>query len=613
MSALELVRWVSQGMYVLVFVLVALRTARRPTPAHFDMTAFFAILALVVVESRIVEALGATPPEWLNDTVVALVIALPYVLLRLVDDFTVVPRWLKRGAELALIALAIASFALAGATPPPLVLVAIVAYFAGLAFYCGAMFTLAARRSQGVTKRRMQGISLGTIAIGLNIVAAGLGRLLPEPDRSVLAGAGQLLGLGAAVAFYLGFAPPAFLRRAWQAAELRLFLTRAAQLPRLPTTLDIVRELERGAAASTGSQARIAVWQEDEQVLRMWTPGSDEVFDIEPGQHFAGRAFEQQRTLFSADPVRENPQAAELYRRERVGAIIAAPITAGERRLGVLLLFAERPPIFSVSDGELAQLIADQAAVILESRALIDHAARVRAREEATRLKEDFVSAAAHDLKTPLTTVVAQAQFLERKALRDPSAPADIAGLQRIVREGQRLAALVTDLLDAARLEQGRLLAEREPVDLGALVTDVVARQQPGVHSCDVDVRGAVVGAYDRRRIEQLIENLIENAKKYSPEATPVRLAVWQQDGEARITVRDQGIGIPPSDLPRVFERFSRASNVDDRKFHGMGLGLYICRGIVEEHGGRIWVESELGKGTTFHVALPAGDGRRLN
>ena len=613
MSALELIRWLSQGMYVLVFLLVAWRTARRPTPAHLDMTIFFGILALVVVQSRIVEALAVTLPEWLNDIVITLVIALPYVLLRLVDDFTVVPRWLKRGAELGMAALAIATFATPGAVPVAPLLVSIVVYFAGLAFYCGGQFTLAARRSKGVTKRRMQAISLGTIAIGLNIVAGGLGRLLPEPDRTILAGIGQLLGLGAAIGFYLGFAPPAILRRAWQAPELRLFLTRAAQLPRLPATLDIVRELEAGAAASTGSQARIALWQEDERTLRMWVPGSDEAFDIQPGQHFAGRAFEQQRTLFSADPTRENPQGADIYRRLRIGAVIAAPITAGERRLGVLLLFAERPPIFSVSDAELAQMLADQAAVILESRALIDHAARVRAREEATRLKEDFVSAAAHDLKTPLTTVVAQAQFLERKALRDPSAPADIGGLQRIVREGQRLATLVTDLLDAARLEQGRLLAEREPVDLGAVVTEVVARQQPGAHSCEVDVRGAVVGTYDRRRIEQLVENLVENGKKYSPEATPVRLAVWQQDGEARISVRDHGIGIPASDLPRIFERFSRASNVDDRRFHGMGLGLYICRGIVEEHGGRIWVESELGKGTTFHVALPAGEGRRLN
>ena len=150
-------------------------------------------------------------------------------------------------------------------------------------------------------------------------------------------------------------------------------------------------------------------------------------------------------------------------------------------------------------------------------------------------------------------------------------------------------------------------------MDLGALVTAVVSRQHASPQATELDVCGAIVGNYDRRRNEQLVENLVENAKKYSPEATPVRVEVWQHDGEARISVRDQGIGIPPTDLPKIFERFSRGSNVDDRKFHGMGLGLYICRGIVEEHGGRIWAESEIGRGSTFHVALPLGEGRRLN
>jgi signal transduction histidine kinase len=613
LTALELVTGLSQMIFVVIFVLVALRTVRNPTAPHVDMALFFFILAFVVTESRLSALLGVSPPEWFVDSIIAGIVALPYVLVRLVDDFTHVPQALKHGAELALIAIAITIYVLPGPTLPATVVYVMLVYFAGLSFYCGAMFVRAAQRSQGVTQRRMQAISAGAVFFGLDVIAAGVSGQLVEPYRGALSAMGQLFGLGAGVGFYLGFAPPAFLRRAWQAPELRAFLARAAQLPRLAATLDIVRELERGAAASTGSAARIALWQRDELKLRSWTPGTDEPLDIEAGQHLAGRAFEHQRLVFSDDPEKDDPQAADRYRRANVGAVIATPITAGERRLGVLVLFAERAPIFAVSDTELAQLLADQAAVILESRALIDHAARVRAQEEATRLKEDFVSAAAHDLKTPLTTVVAQAQFLERKALRDPNAPSDVPGLQRIVRESQRLAALVTDLLDAARLEQGRLVSEREPVDLGALVADVAKRQHPGAHLVDVDVRGAIVGSYDRRRIEQLVENLVENAKKYSPEATPVAVAVWQEDGEARIAVRDRGIGIPAADLPRIFERFSRASNVDDRKFHGMGLGLYICRGIVEEHGGRIWVESEMGKGSIFHVALPLREERRLN
>ena len=612
MTALELITLLSQAIYVVILLAVGYRHLRARTPAHLDMTLFFGVLAFVVAQQRIATLLGLAVPEWFTDVVVVGVAALPYVLLRLVDDFTTVRPAIKRLAELGLVALALAVFVLPAPLPTWYVLV-IVAYIAGLSFYSGWRFVSAARRAQGVTRRRLQAVSLGTVLFGLQIVAAGIGGQLPEPTRTLLAALGQVLGLSAAISWFLGFAPPPILRRAWQAPELRQFLTRAASLPRLPATLDIVSELERGAAAATGSQARIGVWDEDLRKIRMWNRPTEEPIDIEPGKHFSGRAFEQQKTLFSAQPSRDDPEAAATYRGARVGAIIATPITAGEKRLGVLVLYAERPPIFAVSDTELAQLLADQAAVILESRALIDHAARVRAREEATRLKEDFLSAAAHDLKTPLTTVVAQAQFLERKATRDPSAPSDLQGLQRIVREAQRLSALVTDLLDAARMEQGRLVADREPMDLGTLVSAVATRQRHEAHRVDVDVRGAIVGNYDGRRIEQLLENLIENASKYSPEATPVNVSVWQQDGEARISVQDRGIGIPASDLPRIFERFSRASNVDDRKFHGMGLGLYICRGIVEEHGGRIWAESEIGKGSTFHVALPLGDERRLN
>jgi signal transduction histidine kinase len=602
---------------VLIFISVALRAIAHPTRAHIDMTLFFGALAFVILASRIAVLTGTTATPWLIALEVAVLIAMPYVLLRLVDDFTQVRSLVKRAAELGLVAGIVATYATvatqttAVATLPMLMTLYIVAYFFIVSAYCAIAFIRASHSSKGVTRRRMEAISLGSILLGTDLLIAGLTPLTPPDDRAVFQALAQLLGLGSAVAYYLGFAPPPILRRAWQEPELRSFLARAASLPRLPATLDIVRELERGASNSTGTSARIGLWQDDTSKLRFWEDDGTTV-DLEPGKHFAGRAFELQRPIFSGNPIRENPDGAANYRSRRVGAVLATPITAGERRLGVLTLSAQRPPIFAVSDIELAGLLADQAAVVLESRALIDHAARVRAREEATRLKEDFLSAAAHDLKTPLTTVVAQAEFLERRATREPNAPADIAGIRRDVRESKRLAGLVGDLLDATRLEQGRLVGEREPVDLATLAQEVCAHDG-SYESCAVEANAPVVGVYDRRRVEQLLQNLIENAKKYSPERTPIKVKIWQENGEAQIAVEDSGIGIPAADLPQIFERFSRASNVDDRRFHGMGLGLYICRGIVEEHGGRIWVESEVGKGSTFHVALPIADGRRLN
>src|SRR6185503_18436800 len=359
MTALELITLVSQAIYVAVFVLVLWRYLRATTPAHLDMTLFFGILAFVILETRLAALTGVTAPEWLSDIVVVLVVALPYILLRLLDDFTTVPAILKRAAEFGLLVIAIALFIYPGTPYPTAFLLAIITYLAGFSLYSGARFILAARRAEGVTKRRLQAISFGAILFAVQIVAAGVSGQLAEPDRTLLAAGGQVIGLLSALSFFLGFAPPAILRRAWQAPELREFLTRAASLPRLPTTLDIVRELERGASAATGSRARIVLWQEDERMLRSWRPDSNEPVDIEPGQYIAGRAFEQQQTIFSAQPHKDDPHGAERYREGRIGAIIAAPITAGERRVGVLVLAAERPPIFALSDGELAQLLAD--------------------------------------------------------------------------------------------------------------------------------------------------------------------------------------------------------------------------------------------------------------
>jgi signal transduction histidine kinase len=612
-DALEFLNVLAQAIYVVIFVAVVLRAVRHPTPAHADMTLFFGIITFVVLAGRIGALFGTPPPAWVGTSELVVIMALPYALLRLVRDFTTVRPGLVLAVETGFVISAAAAIAFGAGLPAP-VLFAMVAFFAAVSLYCAVRFVRAGRASQGVTRRRLESVSVGSVLIGATLLLAGLEAFTPPGVDAVLNALTRLFALGSGIAYYLGFAPPQVLKSAWQAPELNAFLARASQLPRLPTTTAIVRELERSAAGATGAYATIGLWDEDSGSLSfLRAEPSTDVVHVLPGQLAGGRAFASGNVEFSADPIRDHPEGAEIYRATGVGAAIAAPITAGDKRLGVLCIFAPRPPFFAVSDMELAKLLAAQAAVILEARALIDHASRVQAREEATRLKEDFLSAAAHDLRTPLTTVVAQAQFLERRSLRDPSAPPDIRGLQRIAREAERLATLVTDLLDVARLEQHRLVGEREPVDLVAVAGEVAQRHDGALHPVRVEVRDPVVGSFDRRRIEQLMENLVENATKYSEGRAPVVIEVGHEADTAHITVRDHGIGIPAADLTRIFDRFSRASNVDDRRFHGMGLGLYICRGIAEEHGGRIWAESEVGQGSTFHVELPLGGNGRLN
>lgn len=604
MTALELVSFVTQAIYILIFAYVAWTLLRRPTRSRLDMTLFFGVIAAAIIQSRVLALLGIAQQQVTSDIAAALVLAMPYFLLRLVSDFTDVPALFKRGAELGLVAIVVALIAIRG-TLPPLVVLALVAYFGVVSLYCAQAFVRAARRSTGVTRRRMQAVAAGSLLLGVAILVAGIGPLSPVPITGLVSGITQVLALASAVAYFIGFATPQILRRAWQQPELRAFLRRAASLPRLPDTGSIVRALQEGAAATLGARAAIGLHDRAANVLRFQDPSGVLPDEVGPGDFLVWRAFAEQRPEYYPDAGRAHPELGSVYRARGIASLLIAPISAGEKRLGALEAYAEHPPIFSEDDLELVVLLADQAAVVLESRALIDEAARVRAHEEAARLKEDFISAAAHDLKTPLTTLVAQAQFLERRAESEPGAPTDLQGIKRIVREAKRLSSLVVELLDAARLEQGKLIGEREPVDLVELAQDVASRETYRTHRLEVAAAGPVVGSYDPRRIGQVIENLVENAVKYSPEATAVRIGVSQSDGHAHVQVSDEGIGIPPEELSRVFDRFHRGSNVDDRRFAGMGLGLFICRGIVEQHGGRIWVESRVGTGSTFHVTLP--------
>jgi signal transduction histidine kinase len=605
MTALQLISLASQAIYVALFLIVGAQALRRPQRASWDIALFFGATTLIVLELQFVAFTGATS-ALLTAIVGTLALALPYLLLRLVADFAHVPRVLMRVAEVGLLLIAGALFLAPEPTPLPLVLI-LVAYFVLLAAYGAIAFARGARLSVGVTRRRMEAVAAGTVFLGADVLTAGLQALLSPAEVPIVSAIGQLLGLLSAIAYFVGFAPPRILRRAWQEPELRAFLQRAASLPRLPQTTAIVRALQDGAAATIGARAAIGLYDPILEVLRFQDPHSVLPNEVGPGDFLVWRVFASQRAEYFPDAARAHPELSLAYRQRGVASLLIAPISAGDQHLGALEVYTDRPLVFSEDDLSLTQLFADQAAVILESRALIDEAARVRAQEEATRLKEDFLSAAAHDLKTPLTTLVAQAQFLERRAEAEPSAPADVSGIKRIVHEAKRLSALVIELLDASRLEQGRLVGEREPIDLVELARDVASRDAYRSHHVTVSANGPVVGTYDLRRIGQVIENLVENAVKYSPEASEVHLALAQRDGQAVIDVTDQGIGIPAPDIPHVFDRFHRGANVDDRRFAGMGLGLFICKGIVEQHGGRIWVDSAVGAGSTFHVALPVG------
>jgi len=601
MSALQLLQYVTDALFVTIAVVTIRRAVLSRTTSNLNVAALFGIVAVFVVETLVTQALAITNSPLVDGVLIAFIMLIPLFLLRLADDFATVPRRvMQAGAVAALVAVVASLFP----QPYPAPVVAYLGlYMVVTSLYSALRFVLQSRRVHGVTRRRLGAVAWGTYLFGADILVATIDELLPAvaPIGAVIA---PSLGLAAAAAYYVGFAPPRALRRAWQEPELRAYLARVSELPRLETLADVVNAIEQGAASATGADATVALHDDQRDVL-WWTRPTGGRGEIPAHQGVLGRVFRSGRVLFVTDATREDPANAEAYRAARMRVVIGAPITAGEKRLGVLAVYSAHPPVFAQDDMEIVQLLADQAAVILESRVLIDEAARVRAQEQATRLKEDFLSAAAHDLRTPLTTIIGQAQALQRRARHDPTLMGELPAIDRLVREGMRLRDLVAELLDASRLERGALVGALEPTDVGQLVSDAARRRAADERVVRVSAERGLVTLCDARRIEQVVENLVENALKFSPAEAPVEVRARRENGEAQIEVSDLGIGIPAADLPHVFDRFRRGSNVDDRRFAGMGLGLYICRGIVEQHGGRIWAESRVGEGTTFHVALP--------
>jgi signal transduction histidine kinase len=286
-------------------------------------------------------------------------------------------------------------------------------------------------------------------------------------------------------------------------------------------------------------------------------------------------------------------------------SLLAVPVRTRGRTLGVITLGTAPPQRrLGTSDVAMAEELARRVAVALENASLYRDA------QAAVRLRDEFLSVASHELKTPLTSLKLQHGLIDR-ALGAESRAKVAPRLATAVRQVQRLAALVDSLLDVSRISLGRLALEPTDVDLGQAVRDAVERMeevfaQAGC-SVRVDIPGPLPGRWDALRLDQVLINLLTNAAKYGAGRPVLVEAVADGDDGVRLSVRDEGIGIAAEDLPRLFGRFERA--VSDRHYGGLGLGLYISRQIVDAMGGSIAVESRPGVGSLFTVRLPRGLG----
>jgi signal transduction histidine kinase len=238
--------------------------------------------------------------------------------------------------------------------------------------------------------------------------------------------------------------------------------------------------------------------------------------------------------------------------------------------------------------------------------------------EQLDRLKTQFLSMASHELRTPLTAVSGFMQIARRRMSRlsgatDVPAPwreeaqkADET-LEMANRQSKKLARLIDELLDVSRLQQGRVEMRLAEIELAEVVREVAERMRllSKGHEIETKIVGTAPIVADRDRIEQVLENLVGNAIKYSPETGRIEMSLRVNGANAIVSVRDEGIGVAPGEVEKIFGLFYRSPDPRADHVGGLGLGLYISREIVSRHHGQLWAERNAGAGTTFHVALP--------
>jgi len=322
------------------------------------------------------------------------------------------------------------------------------------------------------------------------------------------------------------------------------------------------------------------------------------------------------RTIINADSQADQRTAASyerVYLPYGERAYLAVPLLREGEWVALVWLSTDVPREWEQREVALLETVAERTWLAVEKLRL--YAAERQARalaEAAVRARDQFLQVASHELKTPLTTLMGNAQLIERRATREGTlSERDRRSLRAIVDQAVRLDKMITTLLDVTRFDRAQVSLERTPLDLTMLVRRVADDTRPALvrHTLDVVCAEVTPISGDAIRLEQVFRNLIGNAIKYSPAGGAVTVRIDAQNGHACISVADEGLGIPAGALPHLFERFYRVDSDMTRQIEGTGLGLYVVKEIITLHGGDVSVTSEVGKGSVFTVRLPLQTG----
>lgn len=410
-------------------------------------------------------------------------------------------------------------------------------------------------------------------------------------------------------------------------ADAQAFLARAGLL--LNTSLDFdvtINALARLAIPRLGDLAIVATLDEEQQLRQIAIAHVDPVKEqlvrqmerwFRPGEesrdafyavlHSSAPVLIGDITAKMIDQLALSPEHRSMLVALGPRSYMVVAMRARGRPIGVLAFaVTEREQRYTAADLDMARDLGYRAALAVEN------AQHYQAAQKALTLRDEFLSIASHELRTPLTTMLGYSEMLQSHIVKGRLNEAWLTKMAgSIGRQAHRLSNLIGELLDVTRLQRGLFALDLQPLDFVALVTRVMDELSLSLSASDshptiifLPLEEAAPILADPSRMEAVVQNIVSNAVKYSPDDGTVRVRVGRQEREVFLEVTDQGIGIPEEAQAHLFEPFFRAGNVGSRT-SGFGIGLYIVREIVVRHGGRIAVASSEGQGSTFRVLLP--------
>ncbi len=597
-----------QLLFVAMAALAWLSWLRARSTERLDIAAMLTSLAApVLFGAALILDLGDSE---LLLTLWAISITLhPFLLLRLIWSFRPKRPWIHR---IAMVGTA-ASVVVLATQPLPTsatLTVLMTLWFMALEALASGWLLVGGILSRGVSRWRMCLAGAGSVLLGIVIVLMGVLTLQPALEGLVHV-AMILMSTAAGLAYFLGFMPPASLRRAWQDAELRRFLVQsqtASIHSRGEVMLENLGTVAEDCVGGLGSH------------LMMW--------DDEQGRFTCpcGQTWEAPAALRELWHLRQG----RLLPLEAVGAlapearshgatcVLAVPIASAERRQGLVLVYLPAGSLFPDDDIQLLRLLGEQTVSALEQgtlhaeqRRLIEQLSQTNQKlQRASAAKNDFLAGISHELRTPLNSIIGFAELLEDEAA-GPVSEEQHEFLGDILSSAGHLLELINDVLDISRIESGNLQLIPEALDVRAVVESACSAFSPLLSekslALDVEIAESLsVVNLDPVRLRQIIDNYVSNAVKFTPQGGQIQVRVEPEgDGWFRLSVRDTGIGISRTDHARLFKRFERLGAVDQSIAPGTGLGLALTRELVEAQQGSVGCESIPGEGSTFWARLP--------